>query len=55
MKKMIYPGTKEVERLKAKKTPIITEEEPDFIGNCPNYDKFKGWSIEKILVWLNVD
>ena len=48
-----YPGTKEAE--KQRKPKYTTNEEPDFIGNAPNYEKFKGWSTEKILVWLNID
>lgn len=31
------------------------DEEPDFIGMAPNYDKFEGWDIEEVLVFLNVD
>ncbi len=49
-----YPGEKEAERQKSLKKPIV-EEEPDFIGNAPNYDKFKGWAPEEVLVWLNID
>ena len=49
-----YPGTKEAEAQK-KHINKESEEEPDFIGNAPNYDKFEGWDAEKVLVWLNID
>lgn len=52
-KRQHYPGGREV-----KKEPVIkyeTDEAPDFIGNAPNYDKFKGWTPEKVLCWLNID
>lgn len=53
-RKPIYPGTDEVERVKDNaKRP--REEEPDFIGGGPNYEKFKGWDPERVLVWLNID
>lgn len=50
--KKLYPGIEQAEKEKEKK--ILTEQ-PDFIGGKPNYDKFKGWETEKILVWLNID
>lgn len=50
---MKYPGENESEKMRSVKEPI--EEEPDFIGNAPNYDKFEGWSAEKVLAWLNID
>lgn len=39
---------------------VYTEEEddePDFIDNAPNYDKFEklGMTAEETLVWLNID
>lgn len=52
-----YPGVKEAERQKSLKH-YVPDDEPDFIGNAPNYEKFErkyGWDVEKILVWLNVD
>lgn len=52
-RKKMYPGTMEAEKQKSKAT--YSPGEPDFIGNAPNYDKFKGWSAEKVLVWLNID
>lgn len=52
-RKKAYPGALEAEKQKSKKAYI--PDEPDFIGNAPNYDKFKGWSAEKVLAWLNVD
>lgn len=51
---MKYPGTKEAEEQRKVKQPI-TDDEPDFIGNAPNYDKFKGWTAEEVLVWFNMD
>ena len=34
-----------------------TDEEPDFIGGKPNFDKFEkeGFTTEETLVWLNID
>lgn len=54
-RKPAYPGTAEAEKQRSKKT--VRDEEPDFIGGKPNYEKFEkwGWSTEKILVWLNID
>ena len=52
-RKLIYPGTKE-----AAQQPLTTgkqKEEPDWIGNAPNYDKFRGWTPEEVLVYLNID
>ena len=49
-----YPGVREAEKQKSIKKPILYEE-PDFIGGKPNYDKYKGWPVEKILAWLNID
>lgn len=53
-RRKLYPGTNETSKIKAtaKKRP---DEQPDFIGGAPNYDKFTGWSPEKVLVWLNID
>lgn len=51
---MRYPGIDEAEKQRKVKAPIV-EDEPDFIGNAPNYDKFKGWTAEEVLVWLNID
>ena len=52
-KKELYPMVKEAEEERKRKHP--EEEEPDFIGNAPNYDKFKGWTAEEVLVFLNID
>ena len=49
-----YPGVAEAEKERAKLAEPL-EEEPDFIGGAPNYDKFEGWSVEEVLVWLNID
>ena len=49
-----YPGTEDVERIRC--TPKYIEEEPDFVYPfAPNYEKFRGWSPEEVLVWLNID
>lgn len=53
MRKLKYPGIKEAERERSKKHYI--PEEPDFIAGAPNYEKFKNWKPEKIMVWLNID
>lgn len=56
-KKDLYPNAEEVRMGKYTRTTAVTDEEPDFIGNAPNYEKFekRGWDTEKILVWLNID
>ncbi len=59
MKKQLYPGIEEAERERDRNSyggkKRNTNDKPDFIGGKPNYDKFKGWSPEKVLVWLNID
>jgi len=52
-----YPGVEEAEkeRIKAELNAKIELEEADFIGMAPNYEKFKGWDVDKVLVWLNID
>ena len=50
-KKSLYPGVEEAERQR----DIRPEEEPDFIGGAPNYDKFENWEVERVLAWLNID
>lgn len=53
-KKELYHGLDEAERQK----PLPSrDDEPDSYGIVPNYDKFtdKGWSVEEILVWFNID
>lgn len=52
--KALYPGVMEAEMEKGKASPEIVEK-PDFIGCAPNYEKFPGWSPEKVLSWLNID
>lgn len=55
-RKKIYPATKEAERQRsAQKLKRYEDEEPDMIGNAPNYDKFVGWTPEEVLVFLNID
>ena len=49
--KQLYPYAEQLQNAR----PSAREEEPDFIGNAPNYDKFQGWSCEEVLVWLNID
>lgn len=53
-RKYIYPGTAEAEAERAK-GDYNNNDDPDFICGAPNYDKFKGWTPEEILVFLNVD
>lgn len=53
-RKLTYPGTKEAEQQRSLSTRK-QEEEPDWIGNAPNYDKFHGWTPEEVLVHLNID
>jgi len=56
-KKKNYPATDEVE-VEKKKAAIknnCSKEEPDWIANAPNYDKFAGWTPEEVLVFLNID
>lgn len=50
-----YPHADDVKNGRYTKMFIEIDEEPDFIGMAPNYDKFKGWDDEKVRVWLNVD
>jgi len=54
-KKALYPGIEEAEKEKNRLYNKAKEEEPDFIGNAPNYDKFSGWTCERVLCWLNID
>lgn len=49
-----YPGIDDAEREKGKGMACI-EEQPDFIGMAPNYDKFRGWSPEQVMAFLNID
>lgn len=52
--KNLYPGTNEAEQ-----APVIQpqDNEPDSYGIAPNYDKFieKGWTVEEVLSWFNID
>lgn len=50
-----YPGIDEAECIHSEQNQPIDDEEPDFIGGAPNYDKFEGWTPEQVLVWLNID
>lgn len=52
----LYPNAEDVKKGRYTRVVVDADDvEPDFIGNAPNYDKFKGWSDEKVLVWLNID
>ncbi len=55
--KELYPFAEDVKRGEYTKLsfPSGAEEEPDFIGGKPNYDKFDKWGVEETLVWLNID
>ena len=52
-----YPGEAEAQKARSgcKAKPAQNEEPPDFVAGAPNYDKFRDWSPEKVLVWLNID
>lgn len=53
-----YPGIYEAEeeRIRVQKeAENRLDNEPDFIGLAPNYSKFRGWSPEAVMVFLNVD
>lgn len=53
-----YPGCAEAEEARkraAERFAAEKEEEPDFIAGAPNYDKFTGWSPERVLAFLNID
>ena len=52
--KLLYPGIEQAEKEKSKVKPF-DDSKPDFIGTAPNYDKFKSWDPEKVLVFLNID
>lgn len=49
-----YPRVEEAE-LERSKHHLLEDEEPDLIAGKPNYDKFDGWTVEEVLVWLNID
>lgn len=56
--KLVFPGTleAEAEREAAAFRWAPDPEEPDFVdGLKPNYDKFKGWPVENVLSFLNID
>ena len=51
-----YPGIEEAEQERsAWEKNYEAEEDPDFIGLAPNYNKFLGWKPEEVLVYLNID
>ena len=49
-----YPGIAEAERERAKHSSE-EDDAPDFIAGAPNYDKFRGWTPDEVMVWLNID
>ena len=54
----LYPGVKEVEAEKDrqyKEKKKHYNDEPDFVSGKPNHKKFKGWTADEVLVWLNMD
>ena len=55
-RKNIYPGADETERMNSFAVQS-SDDEPDSFGIAPNYDKFnrKGWSVEEVLSWFNID
>ena len=57
-KKQLYPGVEAAE-MKRERSRQHIDDRPDYIrtaaGIAPNYEKFKGWDDEKVLVWLNID
>ena len=55
-RRKLYPGIEEAEEERARRAERNKpEEQPDFIGGAPNYDKFKGVPTEQVLAWLNID
>ena len=59
-RKSLYPGIAEAEAERVRSShslnrTMLRGEEPDFVGGAPNYDKFKRWDPESVLVWLNID
>jgi len=56
-KRQRYPGCWEAEqeRIRASRRYIPEENAPDFLGNAPNYEKFKGMTPEEVLIMLNID
>ena len=55
-RKHLYPGMKEAEQERTRSSKKNEpDEKPDFIGGCPNYEKFGDVPAEHVLVWLNID
>lgn len=56
-RKPLYPGVDSVEETKNAVLRTCIEDEPDWVGGAPNYEKFDrlGWDTERVLVWLNID
>lgn len=55
MPKKAYPGRAGADAERRPKPAPQEYEQPDWIAGAPNYDKFKGWTPEEVLVWLNID
>lgn len=56
-KKELYPHADDVRAGKYSPRVVrgVDDDAPDFIGGAPNYDKFVGWDVDAVLVWLNID
>lgn len=57
-KKLLYPFAQELEDQReqpSRREQSEQDEQPEYIYGKPNYDKYKSWSIEKILSWYNID
>lgn len=57
-KKKQYPGMDVLAPIKTSDTlgtKPVEEEQPDWVGGAPNYDKYKGVSPERILAMYNID
>ena len=55
---LLYPGIAEAEKQRGFNnwnSSYTPTEAPNMIGLAPNYEKFKGWDIERVLVFLNID
>ena len=52
--KKLFPGTYEAEQ-ERKSHSATVDDEPDYIAGAPNYDKFKNWTPEEVLCWMNID
>lgn len=55
-RKNLYPGQEKAEHQRSIPAQPY-DDEPDSFGIVPNYDKFtrKGWTVEEVLSWFNID